>query len=206
MSSVLDIIWPISSNGRIPLHHQYPLLSAISTIVPEVHASASFGLHAIRGVRVAPGVLALTPLSVVKIRTPLSQLELLLPLSGKRLDVAGCSIRLGTPHLHILTPSTDLQSHLVTIKGYLEASEFAVGIRKQLDSERISQSVNVVVARRRVLRIKQQTIVGFEVRLEGLSDQESLTVQQQGVGGRRHLGCGLFNPCTPSPLNERDQK
>jgi CRISPR-associated endonuclease/helicase Cas3 len=143
---------------------------------------------------------------VVKIRSPLPQLEHLLPLSGKKLDLAGHLIRIGTPQLHTLSASADLSCNLVTIKGYLDAGEFASGVRKQLDSEGISSSVNVVVGRRRVLRIKQQTIVGFEVRLQGLSDEESLAVQQKGIGGRRHLGCGLFNPSNPSPQHERELK
>ena len=206
MTPVIDIVWPLAIQGRIPLHHQYPLLSAISKLVPAVHASEAFGLHPIRGIRVAPGILELTPWSTVKIRTQLTQLECLLPLSGKRLDLASYPIRLGTPQLFTLSASANLICPLVTIKGYLEAGIFANGLRKQLDSEGVSPSVNMVVGRRRVLRVKQQAIVGFEVRLEGLSEQDSLTVQQQGVGGRRHLGCGLFNPIKSTRQQERNQQ
>jgi len=32
------------------------------------------------------------------------------------------------------------------------------------------------------------------VLIEGLTAEESLTVQEHGLGGRRHMGCGLFVP------------
>ena len=42
--------------------------------------------------------------------------------------------------------------------------------------------------------IRDKEIVGFEVLLEGLTAEESLTVQKMGLGGRRHMGCGIFAP------------
>ena len=48
--------------------------------------------------------------------------------------------------------------------------------------------------RRRALRIKDQTHVGYSLLVEGLSAEESIRLQEQGLGGRRKLGCGLFLP------------
>jgi hypothetical protein len=30
--------------------------------------------------------------------------------------------------------------------------------------------------------------------IEGLTAEESLTIQEKGIGGRRHMGCGVFVP------------
>jgi CRISPR-associated protein Cas6 len=48
--------------------------------------------------------------------------------------------------------------------------------------------------KRRTLRIKDKEVVGYEVKLEGLTVAESLNIQEQGLGGRRHMGCGVFVP------------
>ncbi len=43
-------------------------------------------------------------------------------------------------------------------------------------------------------RIKEVRIVGFALLVEGLRPDESLRLQEVGLGGRRHLGCGVFVP------------
>jgi CRISPR-associated endonuclease/helicase Cas3 len=45
---------------------------------------------------------------------------------------------------------------------------------------------------RRILRIKTRRIVGYALRIKGLSDEESLIVQEHGLGSRRRMGCGVF--------------
>jgi len=194
VTAVIDIRWRITSPGSIPIHHQYLLLSAVSRVVPAVHASGEFGVHAIRGMKTTPGRLDPLPHSSLTIRTRVENVPALLPLSGKKLDLAGCPIRLGVPQLIALSPCPALKSPLVTIKGYMEEKAFDAAIRRQLGALRISRSVSVEVGARKVLRIKQQVIVGFTIGLNHLDDTESLLIQASGLGGRRHLGCGLFNP------------
>jgi CRISPR-associated protein Cas6 len=199
---VIDIRWRITSPRSIPIHHQYPLLSAVSRVVPAVHASSEFGVHPIRGMRTTPGRLDLLPHSSLTIRTGVENIPALLPLSGKKLDLSGCPIRLGVPHMTALTACPALKSPIVTIKGYMEEKAFGAAIRRQLDALRVSRSVLVEVGARKVLRIKQQVIVGFTTLLDHLEDSESLLIQASGLGGRRHLGCGLFNPAQQADSEE----
>ena len=37
-------------------------------------------------------------------------------------------------------------------------------------------------------------LVGFSLAAHGLSDDDSLKLQSTGIGGRRSMGCGIFNP------------
>jgi CRISPR-associated protein Cas6 len=190
----IDMRWGITSRGSIPIHHQYLLFSAISRIVPDVHATAGFGVHPIRGMRTTPGRLDLLPYSSLTMRTRVEDVPALLPLTGKKLDLASCPIRLGIPYTIALSGCPTLKSPLVTIKGYMEEKKFGSAIRRQLDALGISLSVTVEVGARKVLRIKQQLIIGFTVTLGNLEHTESLLIQSSGLGGRRHLGCGIFNP------------
>jgi CRISPR-associated protein Cas6 len=198
MNFVLDVRWPITTPRCVLLDHQYVLLAALSRLIPRIHNEKAIGVHSIQGVLCAPGRLELQPTSSLTVRTPVEFLPSLIPLSGKLLDLGGEKIRLGSPTLLTLTPSPQLRTRIVTIKGYIEPADFSGAVRRQLDTLGVGRSVRVDVGSRRVVRVKRQTIVGFEVALEQLSDQESLNIQAVGLGGRRHLGCGLFVAVKPS--------
>jgi CRISPR-associated protein Cas6 len=45
---------------------------------------------------------------------------------------------------------------------------------------------------RRTLNIKGVNVVGYAATVSGLSPTDSLRLQNEGMGGRRHFGCGLF--------------
>ncbi len=47
---------------------------------------------------------------------------------------------------------------------------------------------------RRALRIRDRRIIGYTLQITGLTAEEPLPLQEQGLGGRRRLGCGLFLP------------
>jgi hypothetical protein len=40
--------------------------------------------------------------------------------------------------------------------------------------------------------IDDRKVVGFSLRVTGLTPEQSIKVQEQGIGGRRRMGCGLF--------------
>nr|WP_281255469.1 type I-MYXAN CRISPR-associated protein Cas6/Cmx6 [Cystobacter ferrugineus] len=45
-----------------------------------------------------------------------------------------------------------------------------------------------------------EKVVGFAVSVRGLSPASSLRLQTLGLGGRRHLGCGLLLPTAAREL------
>jgi CRISPR-associated protein Cas6 len=47
---------------------------------------------------------------------------------------------------------------------------------------------------RRTIRIRDKEIVGFALRVEELTAEESILLQEKGIGGRRRFGCGIFIP------------
>jgi CRISPR-associated protein Cas6 len=169
-------------------------LSTDDTAPLAIHASPTIGVHSIRGSLIEPGFLELNDASELTIRAPVDLLPKLLPLSGKKLDIAGCPFRLGVPKHFGASPAPSVRAHVVTTKGYLEISQFEGAVRRKPDILGVRDSLSVSVDRRRVIRMRGQTIVGFGLRLDSLSDHESICAQQSGSGGRRHFGCGLFYP------------
>lgn len=204
MTHSFDLRWKIHSCNWIPLQHRYFLLAALSRVVPEFHAGRRVGVHPIQGIRIGSGRLKLTDCSAVTVRAPLDWLPKLMPLSGRKLDLGGSSIRLSVPEIVALSPSPRLYSVVVTIKGFLEPEPFSGALIRQLDTMGIRRSVSLEIGRRRVIQVKERTIVGFHVRMQGLTEEESHRLQVEGLGGRRHLGCGLFLPdhlkCDPQKV------
>jgi CRISPR-associated protein Cas6 len=47
-----------------------------------------------------------------------------------------------------------------------------------------------------VLRIQGRRIVGYALRVVGLTDEDSVRLQEEGLGGRRRMGCGVLVPFT----------
>jgi CRISPR-associated protein Cas6 len=135
---------------------------------------------------------------MVKVRAPVDDVGALLPLAGKALDLAGHKIRLGVPRVLPLIPAASLKARVVTIKGFTEDDTLSDALRRKLailpDLGQDPERVEIAVGKRRVMRVGSQTIVGFAVALGGLEAQASIVIQAYGLGGRRHMGAGVFVP------------
>lgn len=195
---VVDVSFPLRGAG-LPLDHGYALFGALARVVPALHEHPAWGVHPVLGERSGVDMLALTPKSRLKIRIPGDRIGDLLPLSKVALDVDGFKVSLGFPQIMPLTPAAHLRARLVTIKGFFQdVVPFEEAFRRQIAAldglDQPAESIEVVVGPRRILRVKDKTVVGFPVGLTGLGATASLRVQAQGFGGRRHMGAGIFVP------------
>jgi len=200
------------TGSQIPADHGYHLYAAISRHVAATHENPEIGLHPIAGRLVGNRMLALTPASCLRIRIEAARLPQILPLAGKTLDIGGCKAVVGTPDVAALVPSARLYSRLVTIKKFMQPADFLDAANRQLQQLEIRASARLVDQQnkissnhnsesgtrspvlRRTLRIRDKEIVGFALRVEGLTADESIRLQEAGIGGRRKFGCGIFLP------------
>lgn len=159
----------------------------------------------------------------LRIRVRTDDLPTLLPLAGKSLDLDGHVVRLGVPNVCALTPAPNLFARLVIIKAssrrqdpydkqsrdrgatkrYLEPAAFLEAVRRELTHREIGaiadlpvheSGVRVGEPRRRVLRVHGKRIIGYSVLVQGLTAEESIRLQEEGLGGRGKMGCGFFVP------------
>jgi len=188
----LDLEFPVFSTSAIAVDHGYHLYAGLSKALSTVHSENGIAVHPITGRQIGDRLLQLMPWSTVKVRTPQERIGDLVGLAGKTVTIGHLQVRLGVPKVQGLEPATTLRSRLVTIKGFMDAEPFAQAIRRQLDALKISEKVILTIGKRRTIRIRDKEVVGFEIILEGLTAIESITLQEQGLGGRRHMGCGVF--------------
>lgn len=190
-----------SVQGRqLPADHGYALYSAIARQLPALHSASWLGIELLSGVPWREGIIVLpTRGASLRLRLPADRYSHVLPLAGKRLDIAGHSIRLGIPTARPLTPASSLYARVVTIKKFTDPAPFLEAAQRQLNALGITATIELPIDeqgrfRRRILTIKDKAIVGFSLAAHGLSDEDSIQLQSVGIGGRRAMGCGLFNP------------
>ena len=197
---VIDLAFDLRG-GAIPLDYGYDLFAALCRVVPGLHGDRRVGVHPIRGLRLAPRRLTLVPQSRLRLRLPSEEIASYLALAGSRIELEGAPLSVGIPRVEPLRPAPALAARLVTIGRLVEPGSFEESIRRQLRSLGVSAETEFVPeadpARagrptRRVLRVKGRRIVGYALRVAGLTAEESLLVQEQGLGSRRRMGCGVF--------------
>jgi CRISPR-associated protein Cas6 len=201
MQSV-DLAFQIQAVDPIPCDHAYPLYGALSRVLPALHSPNGVQIHPLRGRQLGDRLLQLGDGSQLVIRCAAVQIPTLVPLAGKSLDVAGRRLRLGVPEVRGLIPAAVLRSRLVTIKlahseatGPPSADAFLASLRRKLDAINVSAEAYMTLGKRRTVRVKQNEIVGYEVVVEHLTAEESLTLQTEpNLFSRQHLGCGVFVP------------
>jgi CRISPR-associated endonuclease/helicase Cas3 len=194
----IELHFPFTG-ATLPSDHGYGLYGAISRVIPEAHSADWLAIETIPGAARGDGVTQLDPQSRLKIRIPQDHVPLMLKLAGKRLEVDGHAIRLGAPQIYLLRPATALYARIVTIKGFTEPEPFLDAVCRQLDE--LGVKGEPTSGERRVVKVGNHTIVGFGLTIHELSDQGSLILQERGIGGRRRMGCGFFNP-----ISRREEK
>jgi CRISPR-associated protein Cas6 len=206
---MVDLSFKVSG-GAIPLNYGYALFGAISRLVPAIHGDRRIGVHPIRGLKLGRGRLTLVPQSHLRLRLPAEEVGAYLPLAGARLDLDGSAIEVGVPRAEALRAWPVLISRLVTIGHHRDSEGFLDSVRRQLDGLGVRATASFLPSpdssrrgepSRRILVVKGRRIVGFPLRIDGLTAEESLIVQEYGLGSHRRMGCGVFVKEGESPAH-----
>lgn len=207
---IVDLSFRVRGS-EIPVDHGYALYSAVSHVIPFLHGDQAVGIHPINGSLIGGRLLRLNEGSRLTLRIPDAHIRDAMPLSGKRLEVDGYPFVVGIPSPRLLQPASTLRSRIVIIKGFLEPEPFLDACRRQLSALEVSGEVGIsqrTLSRpvengpsqdrspliRRTIKIHDKVIVGYAVQVEGVSPDQSIRLQEAGLGGRRRFGCGVFTP------------
>lgn len=180
-----DLIFPADGSiGPRPGEHWYPgykMFSAFSLALRWAHELDGVGILW------EPGALT--------VRCPDELVPSLSRLGGRRLDVGGRPLVLGAPVQQQIVSSASLAADFVTAsssatKRCMVVDELLAHLRKDVEGAEIHidrEAVKMMVSTRIVL--------GYRIELHGLTDEQSISVQEHGLGGRRRMGAGVFFPC-----------
>jgi len=210
VSSHIRVSFPVQGS-YLPADHGYLLYAAITTRLQDIHSAAWLGVELLSGVPWAPGVIALPARGAsLHLRLPAEQFSQVLPLAGTRLEIGSYSIRLGLPVARMLLPATSLYARIVTIKKFTEPEPFLAAAQRQLYQLGVQGSLAFPqdghTRSRRIITIHGYKVVGFSLAAHDLSETDSLKLQSVGLGGRRSMGCGIFNPIVKATWTQADSQ
>ena len=185
----VDVTFPLQGTV-IPFEHSYALYGALSALLPALHEADWLGIHPIHGMR-TESQLRIGHGTCLRLRLPPDKIRDVQPLVGRTLQIGADRIAVGAPSTHMLRPHGTLHSYRVTIKNAMDDAQILRGLLAELAALQIQATLSV--RRVRALQIKDARIVCYRVIASDLSGESSLRLQIHGLGGRRRMGCGLFD-------------
>ncbi|MFZ5697717.1 MAG: type I-MYXAN CRISPR-associated protein Cas6/Cmx6 [Pseudomonadota bacterium] len=192
---VVDLFFHVQGK-QVPVDHGYTLYSAISRMLESddenkwLHRADNIGLLPIRGHYTGQGKLMLDQHARFGLRLPVNLIPKVLKLAGKRLDVDGDVLRVGVSITSALIPAPVLYAHIVTTRNGEDEARFDAEIQRQMDALDIKGKS--ARGPRRIVTIKDKKVVGYSLLVSELTAEESIRLQEHGLGGRRKMGCGVF--------------
>ena len=199
--TVVDAVFKISCRN-LPVDHAYALSQAIQRALPWFADEEDAGLHLVRGAESGNGwsrpsapraLLHLSRRTKLALRIPKRRVADAGALLNQTLDVDGHALRVDRIALRPLSRITTLFSRHVVITtgddeaGFLNAAAGelgALGIRPK----------NMLCGLTTPIATPTHTLQTCSLLLAGLRLEESVLLQQRGLGRERKLGCGLFLP------------
>ena len=191
----VELRFPVIGTA-LPSDHGYSMFAAISRLIPEAHDANWLAVETVQGAAQGDGATQINSRARLRMRVPQDRVPVVLKIAGKRLDVDGYLVRLGVPQIFLLRSSPSLYARCVTIKNHTEPESFLDAVAHKLDELGIKGEPEL--GNRRALRVGSHTIVGYTLSIHELSEEGSIVLQEKGLGGRRHFGCGFFIPIRSS--------
>jgi len=199
---VVDLVFTLRCKC-LPVDHVYSLFEAVQIVLPWLQEEPVAGLHAVNVAAsgngwVRPGdphaLLHLSKRTRFELRVPRHRIADAKKLAGKKLDVCGYVFELCSVSERHLSPVTTLFSrHLVAERELTEEEDVLNWVSAQLTEQGITPR-KMLCGIRHSINIPEKNIGTRSLMIAGLEAEESLWLQQHGLGPYRHLGCGLFIP------------
>ena len=187
---VVEAVFPLEGK-TLPRDYAQALKHALVERLPWLEEDAGAGIHPLKLVTGPETVAMLSQRTRLILRVHANRLNELNALTGVPLDVAGHALRLGAVHLRPLQPLATLYAYRVAADSSDEI-QFMATMETELTALAITGER--VCGKRQSLRRDGQDMTTFSMMLHGLVPEQSLRLQQHGLGAHRLLGCGLFVP------------
>ena len=215
---ILDVRFEIDCR-RIPVDHAHALASALRAALPWVADEPDFAPHSIHVAGSQNGwerpehgrdsVLLVSRRTRLVIRVPKTRVErLLAELPGARLDLGDHALTVGRGAIRPLSRETTVFARYLTFADAADAADAPdeadpdAGLDESAFLETAARALaEMDIRMRKALCGRTASIFTPEgplrvrsLLLAGLTPDESLRLQQRGLGTRRLWGCGIFIP------------
>jgi CRISPR-associated protein Cas6 len=198
---IVDVMFGIQCR-TLPVDHSYLLSQAISRALPWFADEEHVGLHTIHVAESGNGwmrpddphaLLHLSRRTKLMLRLPKQRLEDAGKLTGQTLDIGGNTMQVGRAAVKPLSAITTLFSRYVVASEGLDETAFMREAQTLLADMGIRPK-KMLCGIERVITTPEREIHTHSLMLADLPVEQSISLQQRGLGPGRTLGCGLFLP------------
>ena len=189
-SAAVDVVFPLDGLA-LPRDHAQALQQALCAQLPWLGAEPRAGIHPIKVVQGNEDQALLSRRVRLLLRVGAGRVDELMALAGIELGVAGHRLRLGAPHLRELQPHATLYAYRVAADSADEMT-FMAAVSREL--AQLAIGGERVCGKRQRMVVMGRALDTFSLMLHALPPEQSLRLQQLGLGPHRLFGCGIFVP------------
>ena len=198
--NVVDLVYKINCK-QIPTTHAYELAEALYAALPWLKDEPNAGIHQIHGAtsgngweRPADGeMIHLSKRSKMSLRVPKHRIDDAMKLTGQVLDIAGCSVEVGTAITRQMNPLPTIFARYVVVPEGLDETQFIYWLADELAKRQV-QIHKLLCGISHELKLPEDVYETRSVMIADLDQTTSVKLQEEGVGPFRRFGCGIFMP------------
>ena len=199
---VIDVDFVITCKC-LPMEHAYPLYEALRKALSWLDEDEIAGIHPIYGAESGNGwlrpddsnteLMYLSRRQKMTLRMPKERLADVEELVGKTLEIAGHSLIVGNMTTRLLSDLPTVFSRRIIVENGMDENEFLESMAEQIKSMEIGIR-KMLAGRERQISTPDGILTTRSLMLADLEKEESIRLQETGLGLHRKLGCGLFLP------------
>lgn len=199
---IVDLAFAISCRC-LPLDHAHALSDALCRKLPWLAQDPDAGLHLIHGAESGNGwyrpdnperdLLYLSRRTRLTLRVPKERLDETRALTGSELEIAGYTLAVGDPVVRLLNPLPTLFARYVAAEQAQSEEDFLEYSAAVLRGRGIPVR-KLLCGRSHPLQTPEGPVFTRSLMVADLDPEQSVRLQQRGLGPRRVMGCGLFIP------------
>ena len=199
---VQDLLFKIESKS-LPLDHGFALSQQVIQHIPWIQDEPQAAIHQIHVAESANGwmrpedpeteVLNVSRRTKMTLRLPSNRLDDINTLVGKTLDIDGHQLKVGSYTTRKLSKLTTIFARYVDTQGSEDESLFLENMMQLLKQHdiRIKKMMSGKLMRHQT---SEGVLLTRKLFLSDLDVQESILLQQNGIGDKQLLGLGIFLP------------
>ena len=199
---IVDVSFTIRC-PTIPLDHAHALSTELRDVMPWLGEEDGAGIHLIHGAASGNGwfrpedatgeVLHLSRRTRMRLRVPAHRLDEVRGLSGRQLDIGGHPLEIGKSDVHLLSSLPTLFSRYVITGEDTGEEQFLAEAMSALQELGINCR-KMLCGITHTLAFPAGPVYTRSLMVADLEPEESVKLQQAGLGKGREFGCGLFIP------------
>lgn len=199
--AIVDVVCKLDCRS-LPVDHAHALSAAICEHLPWLIDEQGAGIHPISIPEAGNGwlrpeggdeTLHLSKRTKLILRIPSSRFDDATTLIRKKLSVAGNDMTIMKMTERLLQPMETVFSRYNIVEEGMDEADFMRQTMESLKSMDIAPR-KMLPGREHSLRTDTGVLKTLTLMIAELSQEESLRLQEKGIGQHQHMGCGLFIP------------